>query len=118
MSDHFVRHILTSGDTVKAEFECRAEVGASCRSACDCYDKEYEMCESPGAGDDKHPRTDRGECLQLVFITEGDPDYSYDGPDRPVCGPDWQPITLEWQGEYFTWDYEAQHPDPMTGTRS
>lgn len=104
MSDHYVRHMLRPGDYVLTEFECRAPFGARCRQACDQIScREQCICESEyNRGPDLQ---DQGECLIVAWLKMDAPEESYNGESVPVRGPDWQPITPEWNGDSWEWDY-------------
>lgn len=105
MTDHFVRHMLQSdGYGVATEFMCKAAFGAFCRLLCDrCNRLQREQCEC--MSEDLSPdMQDQGECLLLVWF-EQTPDELYNGEPTPVRGPDWQPITPEWNGDTWEWDY-------------
>jgi ferredoxin-thioredoxin reductase catalytic subunit len=102
--NHFVRHMLDR-DTVHTEFQCTAPEGAPCRTACKtCWNEQREacMCESlerePDMGD-------VGHCHILVWLQEDAPDECFNGEYQPVRGPSWQPITPEWTGDHYEWDY-------------
>ena len=103
MIDHYVRHLIRSGDHVRTEYECRAPEGAACRLACDsCIRAQYEQCEC-GSRDGW---TDQGQCMQMPWLTEDAPEECYDGDEQPVRGPGWQAIILEWNGDNYSWHYE------------
>lgn len=106
MSDHYVRHILSSGDYIRTEFKCEAPFGAKCRMICDrCNRLQREQCEC-GWDDDLTPDLqDQGECMWVVWLDNDESFELYNGEDQPVRGPDWQPIEPEWNGEGYEWDY-------------
>jgi len=97
---HYVRHLLRPGDYVSTEFKCDAPKGARCRMACKyCIGREMCICGEPDL-------QDMGECLVLLWFTEDAPEECFSGKDgEPVRGPDWQPITPEWHGGGYEWDY-------------
>jgi hypothetical protein len=111
MADHFVRHIVRSGDYVRTEFECRAPEGANCREVCKtCMDAGEERCMCGYY--DREPVLVPSPCNYLGWFEDA-PEEMYDGTEQPVRGPDWQPITLSWQGDYFVWEYsEPRTPPP------
>lgn len=95
--------MLRPGDYVATQFECRAPVGARCRMACGrCTNLEQCICESSGRTPDL---TDQGECLIVAWLTHDAPEECYNGEPAPVRGPGWQPITPEWNGDSWDWDY-------------
>lgn len=105
MTDHFVRHMLHAGDTIETQYECRAEVGAQCRTACKkCSDQQYEACVCASL-DETPDMQDYGECLVVVWLNQDMPEEQFNGDDQPVRGPDWQPIVPEWNGDTYSWDY-------------
>lgn len=111
MTDHYVRHILRSGDGVHTEYECRAEFGSRCRMCCDrCNRMQREQCECESR-DSTPDLQDQGECLIVVWLTQDAPEEQFNGEDQPVRGPDWQPIVPEWNGDTYEWDYA---PEPVT----
>lgn len=104
MSDHYVSHTLSSGDYVRTKFECRAGDNAPCRTWCDTCEKEQrEQCECSGL--DREPNLIGGHPCSIVVFLEHAPEEAYDGLDQPVRGPDPQPITATWEGDYYVWDY-------------
>lgn len=115
MTDHYVRHILRSGDYVQTEFECRATEGGVCRTVCTtCMEEQREQCEcswfSDGNTVERLPTMgDLGTCGWLPWLTEDAPEEMYNGPENePVRGPGWQPINILWEthGE-VSWEYVA-----------
>jgi hypothetical protein len=104
---HFVQHFLRDGDYVQTQFSCTAPEGAKCRTACKtCYDEHREVCECETLDDERTPNlVDFGYCLQIIWLSEDAPEERYNGERQPVRGPDPQPITLEWEGDYYLWDY-------------
>lgn len=101
---HFVQHRIADEGQVRTQYECRAEQGADCRQSCQrCWDSASEECECR-YNDLEPDLQDMGHCVVLEWLKQS-PDECYGGPEQPVRGPDWQPVTLSWYGDYFTWDY-------------
>lgn len=104
MADHYVRHLLSAGDTVRTRFECRAAEDGRCRSVCTKCKGFAHACQCWPL-DEPDIRT--GEPCGMVPFLEEDSEYCYGGnEDEPVRGPDWQPISLSWGGEGYEWSYE------------
>jgi len=103
MSDHYVRHLLSPGDTVRTHFECRAPLDGHCRSVCTkcgCFAR-YCDCRSFA-----EPIVKTGEPYGILPFLEEEPEYTYDGEETPVRGPSWHPISLSWDGDGYTWHYD------------
>lgn len=104
---HFVQHFLRDSDSVQTEFSCTAPEGAPCRMFCKtCMDEQLEACQCE-YDDFRTPNmVDMGSCNYLNWLEDA-PEEVYNGNRQPVRGPDPQPITLEWTGDYFCWDYSS-----------
>lgn len=104
MSDHYVQHMLHSGDYVRTQFECRAPENAPCRTWCDTCEKEQrEQCECSALS--RTPNLIGGHpCSIIQFLCDA-AEESYDGREQPVRGPEPQPIVAIWEGDYYVWDY-------------
>lgn len=109
MTDHYVRHLLRSGDYVKTEYQCRAEFGAKCRVVCDrCTKNHEEQCVCEYLDDPLVPdMQDQGECMIVAWLENDAPEEQFNGEETPVRGPDWQPIVPEWNGDNWGWDYAS-----------
>ena len=105
--EHSVRHIVRGGDYVRTEFRCTAPPDARCRTFCQrCIDDSEEQCLC-GYYDREPVETTGHPCNYLAWM-ESAPEESYDGPDTPARGPGWQPVTFEWQGDFYTWRYRDE----------
>lgn len=107
MSDHYVQFTLSSGDYPNVKFECRANGNAPCRTFCQtCWNEAQDRCVCDSKGRD--PDVTHGHPCNFLAWMEDAPHESYDGPDgAPVRGPEPQPVTFSWQGDYFTWEYAS-----------
>lgn len=104
---HFVQHFLDPGYGVNTEFTCTAPEGAVCRVACQtCYDEQREVCECEYIDPPRKSNIiDQGCCLMITWLNEDSPEECYNGERAPVRGPEPQPITPEWTGDNYDWDY-------------
>lgn len=98
--NHFVRHMVDK-DCIDTEFQCTAEADAPCRTACQCVVRtdynEVCLCENPVL-------VDLGYCNPLEYLQDA-PDEVFAGK-RQSARTGWSPITLQWEGDYYTWDYD------------
>ncbi len=101
---HFVRHMVDS-DVIRTEFRCDAPEMASCRAFCQCVrnGSEYEYCSC-----DEPVLADVGYCNILAFLQDA-PDECFNGT-KQSARTGWSPITLAWEGDYFSWDYAEVAP--------
>lgn len=108
VGDHAVRHIVRPGDYVRTEYRCTAPEDAPCRSFCQtCWDESQERCVCDD--NDRKPVITSGHpCNYLGWLENDAPEECYEGDEQPVRGPDWQPISLEWEGDYYTWRYRDE----------
>jgi hypothetical protein len=98
MTHHAIEVKIRSGGVVEANIVCSAPEGANCRKACVNECGEYCGC-SPEL------RVDGGECLQRLWITEGDPVLDlYDGPEAELRSG---PIAVAWDRSIdgYVWRY-------------
>jgi hypothetical protein len=109
---HFVRFLISTGDSANVTFKCSAPEDASCRTVCKtCMDECREQCECAYWANDedeevgREPNIVHGQDCNILNWLNEDPEESYCGPSRPVKGPEWQPISPVWDGDYYTWHY-------------
>lgn len=96
---HSVTMTIEKGGGIRARFACDAAEGAPCRMECPdgC---EVWPCE--------HGLVDSGQCLELEWLADDYLMELYDGkPHEPCSGP----ITIEWQGDYYTWRYADEETE-------
>lgn len=118
MTDHQVRHILRGGDSVCTEYRCVASEGAPCRVAClRCWKAGEEQCRCEAEEPIRVPEMgDIGSCMVLTWLSEDAPEECFNGEEATeVRGPGWQPITPEWNGDNYEWDYASIDPDTVHG---
>lgn len=113
-NEHFARHILQSGDSVRTVFECRAPETAPCRTICrTCLDEGQESgCVCDQLDLPREPNPEHGRPCNYISWMEQAPEESYGGDEIPVQGPEWQPVVFTWEGDYFIWEYAAAD-DPV-----
>lgn len=108
MSDHYVRHMLSNGDTVRTQFECRAPEDGRCRSVC-------KKCQSFAHSCDCRPFAEpilvTGEPCGVLPFLEEESEYCYGGDDDEPVRAGWNPISLDWDGDGYTWHYDEDLPE-------
>jgi hypothetical protein len=100
--------MVRPGDYVRTEYQCRAAEEAPCRTVCKTciVDEAREQCDCEYLDQPREPILIHGEPCHYVAWFENDaPEECYNGEESPVRGPDWQPITPEWNGDAYEWDY-------------
>lgn len=103
---HYVHFILESGDSPHPEFECRAPEDAHCRTFCQtCWFEAQEQCVCDHEG--REPVITHGHPCNYLGWIENVPNESYDGAAVAVRGPEPEPISFHWEGDYYTWKYIA-----------
>lgn len=113
---HFARFIISDGDHARVEFKCEAPDDAACRTLCKTcfYDEGRERCECDYVEiehedgtftEGREPNPIHGQDCNILNWLEEEPEEAYNGPARPVNGPDWAPIEVHWEDDYYTWIY-------------
>lgn len=100
--EHFVRHMVRPGDYVRTEYECRATETAECRTYCQTCMDTFD--DGPCYHGDEAVPVHGQPCNHVAWLN-GESEEYYDGDEQPVRGPDWQPITVTWNGDYYVWRY-------------
>jgi hypothetical protein len=113
---HFVRFIISDGERARPKFKCEAPEDADCRTLCKTclMEEDRERCECDSieiehedgtTTEGREPDLLGGQDCNVLNWLQEEPDEAYNGPTRPVNGPDWAPIKVHWENDYFTWIY-------------
>ena len=86
-------------------FSCDAPVGSECRLTCSVGCEDWEQ-------DHEHEMVDSGECQYVIWLENGDFDWSHEGIAVLYDGP----IDAKWMGDYFSFKIPSTKDDEETET--
>lgn len=97
MTGHTMR-VMLEYDMVRLTPECHEPDGAECRVAC-----AQNICESYTYPEHEHGLRNMPYCNAVEDLTAHDAVDQRCGSDSPVPLYDGMPITVSWEGDYYSW---------------